>query len=200
MPCSTPSPAKDPPCGQRRGWKPSTNGPGRRSCRSGCWIVSVTASCGLRISETASPCSRSGTRSGRAASLGSQGIERLRSAAARSANSARRAAVGARFLELDPAAAVHLAPSREAEELGATGRTPTAAENRETYVGATHRLMPSSCRLPAIEIYDHHFPRLDIWDSRSLPRRLKCRAGYSLSNPWLVNFSVRLFSVTVRTI
>ena len=24
--------------------------------------------------------------------------------------------------------------------------------------------------------------------------------GYSLSNPWLVNFNVRLFSVTVRTI
>jgi hypothetical protein len=27
-----------------------------------------------------------------------------------------------------------------------------------------------------------------------------CLLGYSLSNPWLVNFNIRLFSVTVRTI
>ncbi len=29
---------------------------------------------------------------------------------------------------------------------------------------------------------------------------LRMRLPYSFSNPWLVNFNVRLFSVTVRTI
>ena len=34
---------------------------------------------------------------------------------------------------------------------------------------------------------------------RMLPSLNPASSPYSFSNPWLVNFSVRLFSVTVRT-
>jgi hypothetical protein len=69
---------------------------------------------------------------------------------------------------------------------------PLSCRNREI-------VRDSSAEYPA---YPSRAP-IKIWD-RASGRPLKSidictKAAYSRSNPWLVNFKVRLFSVTVRT-